>query len=297
MRTRSFLHFSIFCVLGIVATSCGPSTQDITLRFAAHAGDEPIQCGQTYANVGTSNVDASIMDFRFYVSEIRLLTASGEELPMQLQQDGLWQYQNVALLDFENGTGDCESGTPEMNDRVVGTIPADDYTGIAFTIGVPHELNHLDAAMAPSPLNINAMFWTWRAGYVFNRVDVAFEHEDKQGAWLIHLGSTGCQSAASTMPPTTECSRPNRSEIRLTGFDPTQDILVADILGVLNTIDLTTSEPAPPGCMSGPHDADCPKMFPAFGLALETGKCVNGCGEQSYIRVERGSEAVASAQR
>lgn len=296
MKAQPAIRLRALFIFSLLMSSCGPSEQEVTLRFAAQVGDEPMRCGQTYANVGTSNVEARIMDFRLYVSEIRLLTESGEEVPMQLQQDGLWQYENVALLDFENGEGDCESGTPEMNDRIVGTAPADEYTGIAFTIGVPHELNHLDAAMAPSPLNLNAMFWTWRAGYVFNRVDVAFEADGQQGAWLIHLGSTGCESAASTMPPTTECSRPNRSEIRLTGFDPANDILVADILGVLNDIDLTTSEPAPPGCMAGPNDPDCPKMFPAFGLALETGTCVDGCAEQSYIRVARGTETMAAAE-
>lgn len=284
-------------VAGLLLAGCGPSEQDVTLRFAAQVGDEPMRCGQTYTNVGTTNVDAKVMDFRFYVSEIHLLTEDGEEVPLQLTQDGMWQYENVALLDFENGTGDCESGTPEMNDRIVGKAPAGVYNGVAFTLGVPHELNHLDATLAPSPLNITAMFWTWRAGYVFNRVDLAFEHEGKQGAWLMHIGSTGCESPASTMPPTTECARANRSEVRLTGFDPTTDVLVADVLGVLGTIDLTTSEPAPPGCMSGPNDPDCPKMFPAFGLALETGDCVNGCAEQSYFRVAQGTEALAVSER
>ena len=76
--------------------------------------------------------------------------------PSCTEQDGLWQYENVALLDFEDKTGGCRDvGTVETNAQVVGTVPEGDYTGLTFDLGVPFELNHIDASTAPSPLNVD----------------------------------------------------------------------------------------------------------------------------------------------
>jgi len=278
----------------LIAMGCAPKEQPVTLTFAAQIGEEPMACGTTYAGIGTSGVDAQVTDFRFYTSNFRLIAEDGAEVPLTLDQDGMWQYESVALLDFEDATADCQSGTPEMNATVTGTAPAGTYTGVAFDIGVPHELNHLDNAMAPSPLNISSLFWTWRAGYMFNRVDMRYQNGDEQGAWLLHIGSTGCESAASTMPPATMCSRPNRVPIRLTGFDPTAQPIIADATGLLHGIDLTTAVPAPPGCMAGPNDPDCAKMFPNVGLSLESGACEGDCQEQRYFRVGNASETLAA---
>jgi len=44
---------------------------------------------------------------------------------------------DLALLDFEDGTGGCVNGTPDVNDRVAGTVPEGHYTGLRFTLGVP----------------------------------------------------------------------------------------------------------------------------------------------------------------
>ncbi|MEM7592163.1 MAG: MbnP family protein, partial [Cyanobacteria bacterium P01_A01_bin.83] len=90
-------------------------------------------------------------------------------------QDGKWQHQNVALLDFEDGTDSCDNGTPEIRTQVVGTIPEGDYESLQFTLGVPPQLNHDDAAIAPSPLNLTSMWWNWQGGYKFLRLDLETE--------------------------------------------------------------------------------------------------------------------------
>ena len=38
-------------------------------------------------------------------------------------------------------------------------FPAGEYTGLQFRVGVPPELNHLDAAVAPAPLNDPGLWW------------------------------------------------------------------------------------------------------------------------------------------
>jgi uncharacterized repeat protein (TIGR04052 family) len=276
----------------IFAAGCESPPQTVTLTFSGQVGDATVRCGETYTTAGTRPTPLKVNDFRFYISNVRLLTAEGQEVPLALQQDSLWQYQNVALLDFEDGTADCaEGGTPGINNAVVGTVPPGTYQGVAFTLGVPDSLNHLDAAVAPSPLNVSAMFWSWRAGYIFSRIDLAVPRGDSTSYWLMHLGSTGCEAEAATMPPRKACTRPNRVEVHLSNFNPETDIIVADVAGLARGIDLTVSEPAPPGCMSGPDDPDCSRLFPNFGLALETGTCSNGnCVDQGYFRSIRQEE-------
>ena len=58
------------------------------------------------------------------MSRVRLVKADGSEVPVTLTQDGLWQVDDVALLDFENATGACANGTEETRDVVEGTVPA-----------------------------------------------------------------------------------------------------------------------------------------------------------------------------
>ena len=53
----------------------------------------------------------TVSDFRFFVSGVSLVSASGETVPVSLTQDGKWQNGTVALLDFEDGTATCSNGT------------------------------------------------------------------------------------------------------------------------------------------------------------------------------------------
>jgi hypothetical protein len=101
-----------------------------------------------------------------------LTTADGKAIPVQLDQDGLWQYKNLAMLDFEDGTSSCSNGNAGMHKQVTGTVPAGSYTGLRFTVGVPFELDHIYAASAPSPLNMTAMFWSWQGGYKFVKAEI-----------------------------------------------------------------------------------------------------------------------------
>jgi len=147
-------------------------TQEVAIDFAAYVGEEEFVCGESYEDVGTAASTITPKDFRFYVSDVALVDENGEAVPLELEQDGKWQYQNTALLDFEDGTSACDNGTAEINTTIVGTVPEGDYQSLQFTMGVPQKLNHDDAAIAPSPLNLTSMWWNWQGGYKFLRVDL-----------------------------------------------------------------------------------------------------------------------------
>lgn len=296
------------------ATTTAADTEPVEIRFALQAGDQPVACGTRIEGLGISHSAATLNDMRFYVSEVTLLDAAGAETPLILEQDGLWQRESTVLLDFEDGSHGCaDSGNRDMNTVVKGRAPAGDYTAVRFDLGVPFALNHLDVTLAPSPLNLPAMWWNWQGGYKFVRFDLVVdalaesatdEHDahaeptaqahDAHGhgaapanAWFIHTGSTGCLSDNANQPPTAPCLRPNRPTIQLDGFDPASNIIIADLATFVQTVDLAHSTPQPPGCMGDFDDPDCANVYAALGLDLSTGVCIaEACATQTLFRVQ-----------
>jgi len=261
----------------------GCPMRDVAIQFAARIGEIPFACGQTYPGVGSGGVDFRPADMRFYVSRVRLVTPDGGEVPVELEQDGLWQREDVALLDFENAEPPCSVGTPGRNNVIVGKVPAGVYNRIRFDRGVPFELNHGDASTALPPLNSTSMFWNWNGGYKFLRID-SFNGEGLD-QFNVHLGSTGCNGSTPVNPPSEECLNPNRPEIELAGFDPDSSVIVADIAALLADSDITANQPdTAPGCQSFLGDNDCIPVFENLGLNFtEPGATAP---QQTFFRVE-----------
>ncbi len=291
------------------AEAAAPSAttpEALTLRFALKAGPDAVTCGKDIAKLGKGGVSAQIADARMHIGNVRLIGASGKETPVALIPDDKWQSDKIALLDFENATGLCrEAGTVDTRTEIRVKAPAGKFTGIAFDMGLPFEINHADVATAKAPLNLAAMWWNWQGGYKFARLDVKANANGTKtpDAFLIHLGSTGCgdmankdmhskgshgtmDKSAMSKPPTKPCKNPNIVTVRLRKFDPAKDVIVADLAALLANIDIANPAPQPAGCMSGIDDSDCAPLFPNFGLSLKTGLCENNCKNQKLFRVE-----------
>jgi uncharacterized repeat protein (TIGR04052 family) len=279
--------------LALSATAAAAQDRQITLTFAGELAGRPFKCGAPAENLGLSKATAQPADFRFFVSEIEFLRSDGVAVPLRLDQDGMWQYRSVALLDFEDGTGSCSNGTPDRRDRVTGSVPAGDYKGLRFKIGIPFELNHQDPTLAPSPLNLTSMFWTWQGGYKFIKVDFVTKGALTSAAtgaaggghhggtmpsgsarppvaspgFSLHLGSTMCQSPSRTTAPSA-CANGNRIAVAFDAFDPARNVIVLDPAPVLAGVNIEMNTPdTSPGCMSFPGDPDCLTVFPRLGLA------------------------------
>ena len=274
-------------------------TQPVAIKFQAKVGDRPFQCGASYA-LGKPATPMTVGDFRFYISDVSLVDANGKAVPLNLTQDGKWQYQNVALLDFENKTGACTNGTVETNNRLVGTVPKGTYNGIRFTLGLPFDLNHADATLTPSPLNLTSLWWSWQFGYKFARIDLlpamigsisgtqSKQHHgaanEKNGGkgFAIHLGSTGCQVTTASQQPSA-CSQLNTATIAFNTFDPSKNTVVADLAALVATTNLNQNQPKTSlGCMSEPEDGDCPNLMANLGIPFN-GKSST---KQSFFRAE-----------
>ena len=240
----------------------------ITLQFRGMVGSQTFGCGNNYPNIGTTNADFRPADFRFYVHNIRLVTADGKEVPLRLDQDGAWQYHDVALLDFENAVSPCNDGTPQTNFVVHGMAAPLAYTGVRFFLGVPFELDHINEATAPSPLNLDGLFWSWQDGYKFLRIegiDLA-----TLNTVLAHIGSTGCVLGAGNV--VTSCTRPNVGEINLDHFDPSTNVIVADLAALFSNTDIHSNQSnTAEGCQSDPGDMDCVPIFLNLGINFSEG--------------------------
>ena len=241
----------------------------VAVNFSVSAGASDVTCSSVLASVAGSN-DFKINDLRFYISDVKLISAAGEH-PVALTQNQ-WQYKNVALLDFENATGNC-NGSTETNFQISGTAPKGTYTGIEFSLGVPYELNHLDVSSSatPAPLNISGMFWTWLTGYKFMKIDFT----TAGGTGNLHIGSMGCTSASgsTTEAPTSECKFKNRARIRLEkqGLDLARDKVNLDVQKLLQNVTYTSNVYKCHSMKMGQDTTDCPKIFPQVGIDFATG--------------------------
>jgi uncharacterized repeat protein (TIGR04052 family) len=239
----------------IVACACVPSLsaqQPIEVRFKALVGEQPLACGKEYDAIGLSKSRITPKDFRFYIRDLRVVDDKGVQIPVDLEQDGKWQLDRIALLDFEDRTGSCAQGTPDLNDKVKGTVPSGTVvSGIRFRLGIPPERNHAPSIYnAPAPLSLSAMIWSWATGYLFMRAD----YETAAGrSSPIHIGDV-----QDNLP---------WPDVEFMGFDLSKDAIAADLAVLLKPLDPLGRG----GCMH-----NCPGLLPSL--------FADGNGQQTLFR-------------
>lgn len=240
------------------------SGQDITIRFQAKIGDRDFACGESYEMLGTQATTVTPQDLRLFIQDLALVAQDGTLVPITSDVRAPWQSETVALLDFEDSTGNC-SGTAETNDRITGTVPAGSYQGLRFAVGVPDALNHADPTKQADPLKSSAsLSWSWLSGFRFAKIELLKTDTESFGVGMFHPGSQACTGNPSQ--GTVSCTKPNRNAIALDAFDPETDTVVIDIAPLFAATDLSTET----GCHAG--DVVCEPMYNAWGLNQADGK-------------------------
>lgn len=258
-------------------------TTPITLNFNAIASTAdgktaPINCTDTY-QLGSAGSAVSLADLRFYVSNVQILTKSGKSLPVALTQND-FQQSDVALIDLEDGTGNCANrGSGEVNRTLVGTIQGkykpSELVGVAFEVGVPNAKNHSLFSSSDAPLNLQAMSWAWLSGRKFMKVelnvaDKVHNVSDDSVAPLynVHFGRTGCTGDVATGK--IDCTQDNRIRVALTDKKWQQKTITLDLTALFAQTNLRQNQTGAVGCMSAPADTDCVGLFKMAGLAGES---------------------------
>lgn len=302
LKTRSprstMLGLILAAAAALALAACGddeaaPADQPIAIQFAAVVGAEPFACGATYTlGVGNGGAGSTFQprDLRFYVSDVTLLYHDGSEAPLAMAEDGNYQRAGVALLDFEDGTAACAAGSEGAvgdagtHTAVTGRAPAGHVHGLRFTVGVPEEMNHLDAASAAPPLNRTAMFWSWTTGYRHLRIDGNITNVGAPNVHNLHVGSTGCALLDPADPSKgAVCNTSNRPVVYLADVDLATQAVTLDLQALFATADLDGVGLNPsPGCMSGPTDPECGPIFQKLGLPFGTAPA----GQQQVFRAQ-----------
>ena len=249
-------------VVSLVA-ACGEPIGLNELHFAARVGAEPFACNQQYTNFGAGNASIEPADFRAYVHNVRVVADNGSEFAVTLD-DNDFQKDGVALLDFEDGTGACDTGSPDVHTSITGEV-ADGLTvtAVRFTLGVPEALNHLDVSVAEPPFNIPSLWWSWAGGYKFIKADVLVG--DDELAAYFHHGNTAC---TGTPADGFSCASAHLADVEV-ALDPSTQAIAVDLGAMYASLDAAADlvdGDNVRGCMSFSNDPDCSGMMASVGV-------------------------------
>ncbi len=259
------------------------ATQDVSVQFAATVGDTVVDCASTLPSLGASAVNAQLSDLRFYLSNVRLVTRSGTEVPITLTQNdhqtgsGETSAVLIDLASKQAGTA-CErsaDGSAETYPTLVGKVPPGTYVRLRATVGLPAALNHSDTmgADTPVPLQNMAMGWSWQSGRKFIKLELdpvgAVTNADNSTAatYNVHVASTDCTGTVSTG---FGCTKANMVAIDI-ALNPASQQVALDLNEVFRGVNLSRNATGAVGCMSATDDTDCTPLFANLGLSLGTG--------------------------
>jgi uncharacterized repeat protein (TIGR04052 family) len=219
-----------------------------------------------------------LKDARLYVHDVKMVNADNSTVDFTLSNDGVWQNGTVALLDFENQTGDCSTGTMETNTTLKGYAAPGNYIGIQFKIGVPSAQNNLNATTASAPLNNSAMYWSWTSGFKF----LKFEWKTTEGAGgtgTFHLGAGTCTGSGATS--NLSCALPNIPTVTIktansTVWIPNSNPVYLDAKTLVSGTNTNVSSGgANLTCMSGNATASCKPLLNNVGVNETDGKTLS----------------------
>ena len=164
----TLLKLLLTCLAALSVAQAAP----LELKLNLLMDGEPLDWEATYRNAVGQDFTVNLL--KFYISDLALVNADGSEVPLE----------TLELISF--GPGD------ETQDVTLVTLDAPEgtYSGVRFDVGVPRELNHLDATLQTAPLGVDAgMYWAWNPGYIFYRLEGQVELDGRTEPWLLHMGT------------------------------------------------------------------------------------------------------------
>jgi uncharacterized repeat protein (TIGR04052 family) len=197
-------------------SGCSRSSDGKSIEVEIWYNDNPLDC-----NAFESHQQVwSIQQLAFFMSHVTLSDDNTAHQPQLITTP--WQTDDVVLI--QPHLADCgqvaqgdektaqdkrrASTLLKTNHHLQFVLPVDldSSKQLSFTLAVPFEQNHQNPLLQPSPLNLPSMFWSWRSGHKFFRLDL----QSPNNNWVFHLGSVGCTAASTMRSPQSECVKPNR---------------------------------------------------------------------------------------
>lgn len=195
MTRNTFLILGLCVTMMMACMSCSEDIEesDVSLLLKLQFNDEPLYAGQ--------EIDYAIgypvffTKYSFYLSDIVLTSPEGDHM-----------LSNVEFVDLLAGKADQESaerGTPLS----YSGVPARQYTGITFNIGLPSNVNATSPNEydATSPLSNTGEYWEGWSSYIFHkiegRIDAPSDPASFETALALHIGSDAAFRPISISTP------------------------------------------------------------------------------------------------
>lgn len=182
-----FFTLALIAVLSAAMTACGSDDDDdpkptptptqtgtVNLNYThvwgpSGSNSPELQLNNEMTHPGTGDT-ITITKFKYYVSNVRLQKDGGGE----------WvEPESYRIADVKDSP---------LVTLAVGNVPAGNYTGMNFIVGVDEERNYSgaqDGALSPT----NGMFWDWNTGYIFLKVEGDSPHQaGNSPGFAYHVG-------------------------------------------------------------------------------------------------------------
>lgn len=180
---------------------------EVTIPFTAEFNGSSLGCA---SDPGAA--ETAFTDVRFYLHDIEVrTTADGAWIPAAIADVEHWQNGQVALLSLVARPDRCQDHPEAPHAALRLLLPPDTaIDGIRAAVGVPFALNHADPTTLSGPLGQMQMYWSWRAGFRFVRIDGMHGGE----SFEVHYGSTQCTGETEAIEG---CDRPNLARMEVIG--------------------------------------------------------------------------------
>jgi hypothetical protein len=178
LTKKSLRLFNLLLSAFILLSACSDTAEkelvSIDLKVDLKYQDAPfLLVGQIYKN--ELRQDFSVETFRFYLSNFKFKNLQGNWINLP---------DTYILV--------TASRTESIFKAILGQIPADGYTEVAFQIGVDEARNKSTARIGDLDPN-NLMAWNWEDGYIFLRLDGTYfrknnQNETESRGLVLHIG-------------------------------------------------------------------------------------------------------------
>jgi hypothetical protein len=164
MKNLSFWAIALLASLFVIPACKNDNDDDpitgfgeVEIEFDHRAGDDALVLGSEYTNAAGEKLKFTTFDY--YVSNLVLVKSDGTEYVVPKDD-------SYFLIKHDEPTSRAVK---------ISNVPAGDYTGLKFVIGV-------DSAKSVSPIGertgvldpagaASGMYWSWNAGYIFVKVE------------------------------------------------------------------------------------------------------------------------------
>lgn len=164
MQKFSFWSLALFASIFIIpACKNDPNGDEITgfgsveIEFDNQADGSSLVFGKNYINAAGESLQFTL--FNYYISNVVLIKADGTRFVVPKDKSYFL----------------CKHEEPSTRLLEISDVPAGDYTGLEFMVGV-------DSAKSVSPIEqrigvldpavgANGHYWSWNAGYIFMKVE------------------------------------------------------------------------------------------------------------------------------